>query len=118
MKPIEERFTNEDLLNLKLKAVDGNEWVIVKLDIENDCSLKEFTEMKKLIFKRGRAFYEFKHEVESISKDQRLILYDIVSYIFNCTRLCISNLCTLKYSRRQKNTFIQMLSLRNCVRKT
>ena len=78
MKPIEKKFTDSDLLHLKLKAVDENEWVIVEYNIDDDCSLKEFIEMQKLIFKRGRAFYEFKNDVENISEDKQLIFFETV----------------------------------------
>ena len=62
---------------LKLKAVNENEWILVKYKVVNDCSIKEFIEKKEQIFKRGCAFYEFKNEVEYISEDQQLILYKL-----------------------------------------
>ena len=78
MKPIEKRFTDNNLPHLKLKAVDENEWVIFRYDIDDDCSLKEFIEMQKVIFKRGRAFYEFKNNMENISEDKQLIFFETV----------------------------------------
>ena len=72
------RFTDDDLAEMKLKAVDENEWVLSKYDVPSECSLKEFIEEQRLIFKRGRAFYEFKNETESITEDQQLILLEIV----------------------------------------
>ena len=75
------RFTDDDLAELKPKPVDENEWILSKYDVPSDCSLKEFIDEKKLIFKRGRAFYEFKNETESITEDQQLILVEIVCLI-------------------------------------
>ena len=88
MKPIKKfadkkRLTDDDLRYLKLKAVDENEWILVKYKVNSDCSIKEFIERQESIFKRGCAFYEFKNEVECISEDQQLILYENV-----CNNAC------------------------------
>jgi hypothetical protein len=75
---IRNRFTDNHLRCLKLKAVDENEWIIFKYEVDADCSLKEFIEKQQQIFKRGHAFYEFTNEIESITEDQQLILLEIV----------------------------------------
>ena len=66
MKTFEVRFTDDDLPYVKLKALGVNKWILVTHDVPSDCSLKEFIGEQELIFKRGRAFYEFKNEIESI----------------------------------------------------
>lgn len=75
---IRNRFTNDHLSCLKLKAVDGNEWIIFKYEVDTDCSLKQLIEKQEQIFKRGHAFYEFTNEAESITEDQQLIFWEIV----------------------------------------
>ena len=43
--------------------------------IENSCKLREATPFKDIgCFKRGYAYYEFKHEKENISEDKEIIL--------------------------------------------
>ena len=43
--------------------------------IENSCKLKEAAPFKKAgQFKRGFAYYEFKHKKENISEDKEIIL--------------------------------------------
>ena len=59
-------LTNDDLKHLMLKGVDINERWIKLYKVAQDTSLKEFIEEEGLIFKRGCAFYEFTHSVESI----------------------------------------------------
>ena len=59
-------LTDDDLKHLKLKRVDINERWIKLYEVTQDTSLKEFIEGEGLIFKRGCAFYEFTHSVESI----------------------------------------------------
>lgn len=44
------------------------------LRVHKDCELKEFVESNDLVFKRGCAFYEFTHEVENISANQKIVL--------------------------------------------
>ena len=75
---IRNRFTDDHLSCLKLKAVDENEWIIFKYEVETDCSLKQLIEKQKQIFKRGYAFYEFTNEIECTTEDQQLILWEIV----------------------------------------
>ena len=92
----EKRFSDDDLPYLKLKAVDENELIIVKHDVGSDCSIKEFIETKKLIFKRGYTFYEFKNETESITEDQHLMLFKTVNLIMFIFMIIILNvLCNL-----------------------
>ena len=59
-------LTDDDLKHLKLKGVDINERWIELYEVTRDTSLKEFIEGEGLIYKRGCAFYEFKHGWESI----------------------------------------------------
>ena len=75
---IRNRFTDDHLSYLKLKAVDENEWIILKYVVETDCSLTQRIEKQEQVFKRGHAFYEFTNEVESITEDQQLIIWEIV----------------------------------------
>jgi AAA+ ATPase superfamily predicted ATPase len=75
---IKKRFTDDHLQCLNLKAIDENEWIIFKYEVEADYSLKKLIEKKNQIFKRGHAFYEFTNEIESITEDQQLILWEIV----------------------------------------
>ena len=74
----EKRLTDDDLPHLNLKAVDENEWVLIDYVVESDCSMKEFIEKQGHVFTRGCAFYEFNNEVESISEDQQLIIFENV----------------------------------------
>ena len=77
MKP-EKRFTDNDLVDLKLKAVDENEWVLVKYEVQYGCSVKELIIKKGQIFKRGCAFYEFNNDFECISEGQLLMICESV----------------------------------------
>ena len=56
--------------------VDNEHFVIFK--VGKDCELKEFVEEKKLPFTRGCAFFEFIHDVESISEDKEVVLMNKV----------------------------------------
>lgn len=51
--------------------------------IENDCKLREAPPFKDAgCFKRGYAYYEFKHEKENILVDKEIILmHKVVCYI-------------------------------------
>ena len=75
---IRNRFTDDHLSGLKLKAIDENEWIILKYEVESDCSLKQLIEKQEQIFKRGRALYEFTNEAESVTEDLQLIFWEIV----------------------------------------
>ena len=57
-----------------------------KLVVKKDCELREFIEIEcKLPFKRGCAFYEFIHEIESIPEYKEVMLMKEVSLISLCT---------------------------------
>ena len=52
----------------------------VIFEVGKDCELKEFVEKeKKLPFTRGCAFFEFVHDVESISEDKEVVLMNKVN---------------------------------------
>ena len=48
-----------------------------RLDIRNDCKLREAIEYSKKKFVRGRAYYEFVHDKENISEDKQLIFMKV-----------------------------------------
>lgn len=113
IRSVEEILTDDDIVHLRLTAIDVNERNIVQYDVERDCALKEFIEEKGITFARGLAFYEFTHSVESITEDKELIIM---------SKVCISGIfCIFAYylmsCRRQINFSILALDkvLRNFV---
>ena len=59
---------------LDLKEVSGRTFKEVK--VKENCRLKDFM----VGFKRGRVYYEFYHEIESVSEDQELIFLKVCFY--------------------------------------
>ena len=53
--------------------------IFEKLEITQDCALRETIGIYSNTFKRGRAYYEFTHERENISEDKELIFMDKVN---------------------------------------
>ena len=57
-----------------------------KLVVKKDCELREFIEKESgFPFKRGRTFYEFTHEIESIVEYKEVLLMKEVSMTSLCT---------------------------------
>ena len=68
------------LKELQLKPVELNCFKIYV--VKQDCELKEYIEKDcHLDFRRGRVFYEFQHEFESIFEDNDLIFMKEVNYV-------------------------------------
>ena len=65
-------------LEVKLKLELITDRSFEKLDIKNNCKLREAIEYSNKKFKRGRAYYEFIHDKENISEDKELVFMNKV----------------------------------------
>ena len=70
-------FSNADLERLERKQHDFNETVLVKYHIESSCSVKTFCQDKGLIFRRDAVYYQFMQDVESITRDARVVFLKV-----------------------------------------
>ena len=70
--------TNTQLDNMKVDIVPMGRFKVYT--VSRNCELREYIKNDlKLEFRRGCAFYEFKHDFESISKDQEVLFLQKVS---------------------------------------
>ena len=61
---------------LKLELITNRKFD--KLDVKENCKLREAIEPSRMTFVRGRAYYEFINGKENISEDQKFIFIDKV----------------------------------------
>ena len=75
-------------VQLNLQEIDRGRFEMYA--IENSCKLREAAPFKKLgHFKRGYAYYEFKHEKENISEDKEIILMHKVASLTLVARIML-----------------------------
>ena len=65
-------------LEVKLKLQLIKDRRVEKLDIKENCKLREAIEYRNKKFKRGHTYYEFVHDQENISEDKELIFMNKV----------------------------------------
>ena len=102
-------------VKLKLELIPDK--TFEKLEIKNSCKLREAVEYSKKTFKRGRAYYEFIHDIENISEDKKLILMKKVGTI-NVLPIIVLGLSLnfFKLCRIRGNISLQLWALMTCMR--
>ena len=77
-------------IELKLNQIDDRHFEL--LCVHSDCQLREFVLSKGYEFHAGRAYYEFKNEIEYVSEDKQLVFMKVSSSLVVLEIICYTSI--------------------------